>query len=613
MKFKQKVTLLVIFSSLLFSWLFSIYSPRITLPYSPTATFRPALPPPRTNTPTPSPEFSTQRLRGHSKMVSPVSAEQIPASVVTVYPYNRLTDYVYARNGDLWLIGGFGVLRQQANGQQTWYSMQNGLPANYFQAIAISPQGEIWVGGTENTLLRFNGHQWHDETDSLLALPQDSPWWTCRTRNIFGIDFDENGQIWVANGGIHLYTRENGQWKQANFLSDLPQAGGGGCPVGLRVINANHITIVRNGCCDMPMVAHHFDGQQWTQDQNIQEFTQHLAARRAGLALNLQARDLRESNFPFPFPPEQVLPLTLHPMQPFGELTRLPRFGDISLAFDEQGTLWLNNDYTLFENQRNRFERHDEILLVGEAFVPEFQTARWLDFPGDPVILNPDGRAVEFSRWFWQQTALGNRYFFQMSQQATEWNAPWLYFSRDRQGRVWFYLPGEGLVSTENGQMTTYPGPADLTLPVLGGLQVLKDGRVLVGTAGAVWVFAQGAWQKWVFPDTHEIFWRFSEDAHGIVYAATDSAVYRIVSGEYTRWQFPPLEASRVLLLSILPNDRLIYANSSILAGWDGTNWQAYHFKRVSFSSVAFDAQGNLWAYAGYNGLIRFCSQLFQP
>lgn len=178
---------------------------------------------------------------------------------------------------------------------------------------------------------------------------------------------------------------------------------------------------------------------------------------------------------------------------------------------------------------------------------------------------------------------------------------------------MWFYLPGEGLVSTENGQMTTYPGPADLTLPVLGGVHVLNDGRVFVGAAGTVWVFKQGAWQKWIFPDTQEIFWRFGEDTHGIVYAATDSAVYRIASGEYTRWQFPLLEAPRVLLLSILPNDRLIYANSSILAEWDGTNWQAYYFKRVLFSSVVFDAQGNLWAYAGYNGLIRFHSQLFQP
>ncbi len=68
---------------------------------------------------------------------------QIPAAAITIFPYNRLTDARYAPNGDLWLIGGFGILRQKADGQQTWYSMQNGLPASYFQAIAVSPQGKF--------------------------------------------------------------------------------------------------------------------------------------------------------------------------------------------------------------------------------------------------------------------------------------------------------------------------------------------------------------------------------------------------------------------------------------------------------------------------------------
>ncbi len=88
--------------------------------------------------------------------------------------------------------------------------------------------------------------------------------------------------------------------------------------------------------------------------------------------------------------------------------------------------------------------------------------------------------------------------------------------------------------------MTVFPGPADLTLPALGGLHVLEDGRVLVGTTGAVWVFARGNWQKWILARYDGRLLAVCRRSRGALYAATDTDVYRITPEGYTRWQFPP-------------------------------------------------------------------------
>ncbi len=86
------------------------------------------------------------------------------------------------------------------------------------------------------------------------------------------------------------------------------------------------------------------------------------------------------------------------------------------------------------------------------AFDPDFNALRWLDFPSNPLMRAADGRAMEFGRWFWLRTELGYRYGPRMSEQASEWNDPWLYFHRDAQGSVWFYLPGEGLIQAKTAK-----------------------------------------------------------------------------------------------------------------------------------------------------------------
>lgn len=613
------------------------------LPPSPTPvpTFTPTATVPAP-TAVPFSEATLRPAQGADAWVTPHYPElwtRLDGSLITLYPYNHFADFAYAPNGDLWLVGGFGVIHRTPSGQQAWYSIQNGLPVNYFKSLAIAPNDEVWVGGSENALFRFDGREWHDE-GQLLPPPLDSRnRWLCYSRNIFGIDFDQNGQIWVANAGLELYTRQNGQWIDFGFPKDLlPDAGGGGCPIGLRVLSPNRITIARQGCCAMPDMAYHFDGQTWTYDLDLTDFTSHLAARRKeGQAQQYETGcgNMENSGFSWPFPSQQVLAKGLHP-------TSKPA----SLVIDMDGTLWINNDYHLFNNASGIFQ--DLGTLNGPGLgQPDFSQIRWLDFPDAPLMIDSALSNERFSNWFFGFNELGRDAVKNLKQQSHDY--PWLRFFCDEFDRVWFYLPERGLAVAENGNVSIQPGPAELTLSVLGSVQPLPDGSVAVGSVGAVWIFERGTWQKWVVPETTEKFNRFAQDSQGNLYAATDTSVYRIAHGEFQQVHFvtqdvkpdvlptdptkPPVYHKRyveigtapevinrdefplhyrVLLLRVMPDDTVLYANSHVLAQFDGKDWRSLLFEQLEFESATVDSAGNLWAYAGYNGLLKYDPQIFQ-
>ncbi len=563
-------------------------------------------------------------------------------SLITLYFHDRLNDYVHAPNGERWLVGGFGVVRQQPNGEQTWFSIQNGLPVNYFQAIAIAPDGEVWIGGVENALFHFDGQVWHDEGQFLPHPSDGRSDWTCYSQTIFGIDFDQHGQIWVANGGLELYTRLDGHWVDFGFPKDLlPRAGGGGCPYALRVAAPDKITIARHGCCAMPDVVYHFDGRTWISDNDVSSIHNHLARRRGASVASEQwlGGHIDLVRFALPFPEERILPSSLYPAPS----------NQIALGPDD--TLWATNRFSIFRKLPGRRMEDLEVLLAGPVLDVDFGHGRWLDFRDDPVFYDTAGRFQEFSRWLWGKSELGATLLetnYPAELENTGGSLRDISYSLDSQGRVWFYLPGRGLAMAAAGQITLYDSLPDLTPANLGGVQALPDGRVLVGSTGAIWVFQHGRWQKWVIPDTTETFRLFALAQDGTLYAATDTIVYRITGQEYRRTRFVRQEAKplisedgdpgliyhkrydklsypyegnparesllryKALLLEILPNGNLIFVNNHLMAQFNGQDWRSFLFEQLHFDSAAVDSQGNIWVYAGYNGLLKFDANIFQ-
>ncbi len=168
---------------------------------------------------------------------------------ISFYANNWLSDYTYDKTGALWIVGGFGVIKRDLEGKQTQYSIKNGLPKNFFTRIAISPEGEIWIGGTDNALFRFDGAQWIDEGERIPPPFDDRTHYLCYSKDITGIDFDPDGSVWVMNSGIEIYRQAYGQWINVPFPKELlPIAGGGACPIGMRVKSDQDITIKLSVC-----------------------------------------------------------------------------------------------------------------------------------------------------------------------------------------------------------------------------------------------------------------------------------------------------------------------------------------------------------------------------
>ena len=226
-------------------------------PLPPTATAAPTEIPTPKLTPTPTTIYLTAKDENANSSQErstnlPNPWTDISIGKYTVFPRQDIPtvwfDYAYDKRNGLWIAGSFGVLHKDLDGNHTWYPFNDTYPRPYFTRIAVSPSGEVWVTGKENLLFRFDGEQWIDEGKNLPLPSDDFVKWLCVSDTISGIDFGPDGKTWVMNGGIELYYQNNGHWERFPFPKDiLPWAGGGNCPIGLRVISKSDIDIKLSG------------------------------------------------------------------------------------------------------------------------------------------------------------------------------------------------------------------------------------------------------------------------------------------------------------------------------------------------------------------------------
>ena len=189
---------------------------------------------------------------------------EISSDKMTVFPSNRIWEYTFDEGGNLWAAGDFGIAYYELDGTVTQYTMGNGLPINAFHTVAIAPDGQVWAGGYDNMLVRFNGSEWVDEGKNLPEPYDPRQGLLCEENAIVDIEFDDDGGVWILNGLYEIYTQVDGQWINLWFPKNLaPMAGGGGCVVGLRVIAEDNIFLGRTGCCSNPPTGYHYDGAQW--------------------------------------------------------------------------------------------------------------------------------------------------------------------------------------------------------------------------------------------------------------------------------------------------------------------------------------------------------------
>jgi len=121
---------------------------------------------------------------------------------------NFSTAVAAAPDGTVW-IGTIGAgLARWKSGSLSWFSVANGLPGNFVQALAVDRQGVLWLA-TDRGLARF-------ERDRLVPALPDGP----GSKAVFSIDFDTSGGAWFADqmkGAWRLFDR------RVSLIPGLPQ------------------------------------------------------------------------------------------------------------------------------------------------------------------------------------------------------------------------------------------------------------------------------------------------------------------------------------------------------------------------------------------------------
>ena len=206
---------------------------------------------------------------GNVKLFPKLWTSIAPAKIQN-YTFSLPIQSAVGGDGSTWYIGPFGIIWEKPDGSQILFS--NDLPNSYgfpagsnFRLITIGSDGQVWVGGRNKTLFRFNGKEWINEGDHI-PNATGKPNWLCYDKQIVGIDFDLNGLTWILTAEMEIYYLENGIWNTfSNRIPDefMPVAGGGACPQGMRVYSPNNIVIKRSGCCEAPDIGIVFDGKTW--------------------------------------------------------------------------------------------------------------------------------------------------------------------------------------------------------------------------------------------------------------------------------------------------------------------------------------------------------------
>lgn len=531
----------------------------------------------------------------------------IDKNKITIYPTDWLSDYAYEKNGGLWMVGGFGVLHAAPNGKKTWYSMKNGLPVNAFYTVAISPKNEVWIGGDRNSILHFDGTGWVDE-GSMFSDEDSNPNWLCDQRKITSIDFDENGAIWILNNAFGLYTQVDGQWVSLPLGKDMLQnLGFSRCPAGLRVKSTNDITIKKPGCCEAPTTAYHYDGKTWQQQSDFSAVDALLAARHTSPVTGAK-NQITQDNYK-----DQLSMISKKAFLPgLGGSIRsypaLPRSDRAWIATDQNNVIWAlpEGDNDFYNNATGTFKPYG-------FFVPYPKTYHDAEEKNDTLV--NFGSAA---------------FYFQDGKKPVSWwnvldraGAIWCYPpflpypGVDQQNRLWFYNPYQGMEVADNGNITALGAiNPELSCVSIGQVLPLRDGRALVGSQGVLWMMDGKNWQKLTFGVKNEFFPYLSEAADGMIYAASDTGVYKfdLKKNTFTASIFMlKKDPYTVKLLKVQKDGSIYYVNDQIVARFDGKSWKSFSFDTLDIEAATVDRNGSIWLYTNGNGFIQLAPDTFSP
>lgn len=169
-------------------------------------------------------------------------------------PYSFLpNDLAFDHDGNLWITSFDGALRlDTVSGLCTHFTKENGLAEELLAAVAVGPDGDVWLGGYWNgDISRFDGRRWTTYTDYDGSADKGN--------GIFDITVAPDGALWF---GVARYAyRFDGQtWTAYTADDGLPRLGVtaiAAAPDGTIWFGGTETTAGTGGLA-------RFDGESWT-------------------------------------------------------------------------------------------------------------------------------------------------------------------------------------------------------------------------------------------------------------------------------------------------------------------------------------------------------------
>lgn len=93
---------------------------------------------------------------------------------------------------DIWIANGYKGITRIAGSVITNYSLENGMPDEHAQAIAVSKDGTVWVGATSG-LMSFKNGKW-----TLIGSDSEA-----KLSDINEIEIDSSGKLWVVTASLN--------------------------------------------------------------------------------------------------------------------------------------------------------------------------------------------------------------------------------------------------------------------------------------------------------------------------------------------------------------------------------------------------------------------------
>jgi len=307
---------------------------------------------------------------------------------------------------------------------------------------------------------------------------------------------------------------------------------------------------------------------------------------------------------------------------------------NVLITTDENGLLWLTTGSDLYRKMDYGFENIQEANGQWNTDDPDLKKSSVLDFNKRVFYYEIDKKPyilpwIVDTSLFWEN----------------------IYYFVDQNDIAWFYHVDYGLVAVDHGNIQTF-GKMPVFLPQtsIGGILVKEDGRVWIGSIGAIWEYDSGKWHQFVVP-MNEIFKFFVEDSNGIVYGATDTGVYQFDNGQFkydnfvvqdnkpfvvsengefvkdsvfhknytvissypgTFWNDPsPDHHYEAVFLGLQSDGSLIYINNHVIAKLKNQEWKSFVFDTITISSAAVDLDGKIWIYSISDGLLSLDAEIF--